>query len=169
MDHVNTVIVQRSCVPPYLRYSYIPRPNAPGCYDFLSGDTSTLYTNQRMAWFRNEVLTPRSRIFLYLSLAATILLLYYQLILNQAPTHGKTVGVTGDQHDFANEPAKADKELVFAAMESSNMSWVEEQLSDWTSNIYRADAKEGLTVPMNKGNEAMVYLTYVCSFVSFLP
>lgn len=122
-----------------------------------------------MKWLHTpEVLTPRSRVFLYLSLAATILLLSYQLILNQAPTHGRTVGktvgkiATEDEHHFPlNEPTKAEKELVFAAMESSNMSWVEEHLSDWTSNIYRADAKDGLTVPINKGNEAMVYLTYV--------
>jgi hypothetical protein len=92
--------------------------------------------------------------------------------------------VIGDENDFPSEPiseppepqphtpesipqpepepelAPVRKELVFAAMEASNMSWVEEHLSDWTANIYRADASQGLNVPINKGNEAMVYLTY---------
>lgn len=138
---------------------------------------------------RDGCLTPRSRIFLYLGLAATLLLLSYQLIL-YSPTPEETIGVVviGDKNDFPDpepesepvptsepapelvptpsspepspEPTPA-KELVFAAMEASNMSWVDENLSDWTANIYRADAGQGLTVPINKGNEAMVYLTYV--------
>lgn len=138
---------------------------------------------------RDGCLTPRSRIFLYLGLAATLLLISYQLIL-YSPAPEETIGVVviGDKNDFPDpepesepvptsepapelvpttsspepspEPTPA-KELVFAAMEASNMSWVDEHLSDWTANIYRADAGQGLTVPINKGNEAMVYLTYV--------
>lgn len=57
------------------------------------------------------------------------------------------------------------KELVIAAMKNSDMSWVEDNISaDWVVNIYRADLPEGeaeFTVPDNKGNEAMVYLTCV--------
>lgn len=56
-----------------------------------------------------------------------------------------------------------EKELVIAAMSSSNMSWVENHVpDDWYANIYRADLAPGeaeLTVPVNKGNEAMVFLT----------
>lgn len=55
-----------------------------------------------------------------------------------------------------------DKELVFAATSSSNMDWVAEELGSWPANIYRSDDKEApLTVPENKGNEAMAYLTFV--------
>lgn len=137
-------------------------------------------------------LTP-SRIFLFLGLAATLLLLSYQLILYRSTEElGVLVGNESPNTEVSAppapeplsttesvkqqptpeptpepipestpEPAPAPtKELVFAAMEASNMSWVEEHLPKWTANIYRADASEGLTVPINKGNEAMVYLTY---------
>jgi hypothetical protein len=63
-----------------------------------------------------------------------------------------------------------EKELVFAAMLKNNMSWVTENLPEWHSNIYRVDAtpeQAELTVPANRGNEAMVFLTYViCSSFS---
>jgi hypothetical protein len=44
------------------------------------------------------------------------------------------------------------------------MSWVDENIPEWYTNIYRADAspeQADLTVPANRGNEAMVFLTYV--------
>jgi hypothetical protein len=121
---------------------------------------------------RDGSLTPRSRVFIYLGIAVTSLLLSYQLILNRSPTISTNEAaiqtVINDDNPLAPDPTQpptkpAAKELVFAAMEASNMSWVEEHLSDWRTNIYRADAKgqDALTVPINKGNEAMVYLTYV--------
>ncbi|CAG8287734.1 unnamed protein product [Penicillium salamii] len=149
---------------------------------------------------RARCLTP-SRIFLFLGLAATLLLLSYQLILyrsteelgvlvgNESPN---TESVSAPEPPLSTtesvkqqptpeptpepipesipEPAPAPtKELVFAAMEASNMSWVEEHLPEWTANIYRADASQGLTVPINKGNEAMVYLTYIIDRYWSLP
>jgi hypothetical protein len=119
---------------------------------------------------RDASVPPRSRVFIYLGLAVTFLLLSYQLILDRAPnistgwTSIQGIIVAGDDDRLVPDPIPAEKELVFAAMEASNMSWVEEHLSDWKTNIYRVDAKHkdvGLTVPVNKGNEAMVYLTYV--------
>ena len=56
-----------------------------------------------------------------------------------------------------------EMELVIAAMMKSDMSWVTDNLPGWYSNIYRADAspeQAELTVPANRGNEAMVFLTY---------
>lgn len=133
-----------------------------------------------MRWFSSplrdcvsprDVSVSRSRVFIYLGLAVTLLLLSYQLILDRGPDIGTSwtaiqgIIVAGDDDRFVPDPVQpAEKELVLAAMQSSNMSWVEENLSDWQVNIYRADAKHedvGLTVPVNKGNEAMVYLTYV--------
>jgi hypothetical protein len=129
---------------------------------------------------RDASVPPRSRVFIYLGLTVTFLLLSYQLILDRAPnirtgwTSLQGITVAGDDDRFVPDLIPAEKELVFAAMEASNMSWVEEYLSDWRTNFYRADAKHkdvGLTVPVNKGNEAMVYLTYVLdiSIPNFLP
>ena len=68
---------------------------------------------------------------------------------------------------YSIRPVYKDKELIFAATYSSNMTWVEEELPDWTANIYRADdGQAALTVPVNKGNEAMVYLTFVVPSMS---
>lgn len=53
-------------------------------------------------------------------------------------------------------------ELVVASLKSENTSWVHEYLPDWPASIYVVDDPDApLTVPKNKGNEAMVYLTYV--------
>ncbi|RMJ26586.1 hypothetical protein PHISP_02518 [Aspergillus sp. HF37] len=50
------------------------------------------------------------------------------------------------------------------------MNWVAEELGSWWANIYRSDDAEAqLTVPANKGNEAMVYLTYLIDRYSNLP
>lgn len=116
-----------------------------------------------------DVSVSRSRVFIYLGLAVTLLLLSYQLILDRGPDIGTSWTtiqgiIVADDDRFVPDSVQPAKELVLAAMQASNMSWVEEHLSDWQVNIYRADAKPedvGLTVPVNKGNEAMVYLTYV--------
>lgn len=103
----------------------------------------------------------RTRIFIYLALSVILLLLSYQLVLDHeyVDLEGYTIYEDGDPR----EPVPPnEKELVFAAMRDSNMSWVQENVPEWPVNIYRVDAGgDGLTVPMNKGNEAMVYLTYV--------
>lgn len=63
---------------------------------------------------------------------------------------------------YVIKPVYKDKELIFAATSMSDMSWVTEELPTWSANIYRTDAEDAvLPVPVNKGNEAMVYLTFV--------
>ncbi|KAJ6007379.1 Protein of unknown function DUF3431 [Penicillium herquei] len=72
----------------------------------------------------------------------------------------------------AATPRPNEKELVIAAMRNSDMSWVDQNLPDWPKNIYRADVPPGeaeFTVPENKGNEAMVYLTYLIDRYDSLP
>jgi hypothetical protein len=125
----------------------------------------------------------------YLALTAIALLLSYQLVLNresfssvsrwaagkgltsavnhaesnsQMQSGNQTSDVKTEEQLVAQQPRK--KELVLAAMSYSNMSWVQENVPNWYTNIYRADVPPGeaaLTVPVNKGNEAMVFLTYV--------
>lgn len=108
----------------------------------------------------------RPRVFVYLVLVAVVLLLAYQLVL-----HGsvQSVPLDADNADLdggisRHQPIHpVHRELVFAAMRNSNMSWVNETLPQWPAHIYRADLSPGeadLTVPINRGNEAMVYLTW---------
>jgi hypothetical protein len=114
----------------------------------------------------------RSRRFINLCLTATLLLLSYQIVLVRFPDQGddttviQSIIAADDSSDNSSVPdpvPPSKTELVFAAIEASNMSWVQKNLPDWRVNIYRADGKQNetdLTVPVNKGNEAMVYLTY---------
>jgi len=71
------------------------------------------------------------------------------------------------------EPAVGDKIIVMASLESESTSWVAEKLPDWQRAIYHvnpptfpdpANANSSsyqLTTPVNKGHEAMAYLTYI--------
>ncbi|KAK3386305.1 hypothetical protein B0T20DRAFT_140530 [Sordaria brevicollis] len=67
--------------------------------------------------------------------------------------------------DPDNTPEKSsnlDLELVVASMKHQNTSWVHEYLPDWPASIYVVnDPNAPLTVPKNKGHEAMVYLTHL--------
>ncbi|OOQ88978.1 hypothetical protein PEBR_10100 [Penicillium brasilianum] len=139
----------------------------------------------------------RGRLFVYLALTAIALLLSYQLVLNresfssvsrwatgkgltsafnhaesnsQTQSGNQTAEVKTEEQPAAQQPRK--KELVLAAMSYSNMSWVQENVPNWYTNIYRADVPPGeaaLTVPVNKGNEAMVFLTYIIDRYDSLP
>ncbi|KAE8446777.1 hypothetical protein EG329_011682 [Mollisiaceae sp. DMI_Dod_QoI] len=64
------------------------------------------------------------------------------------------------------------KALIIASTTSSNLTWLEPALatSHWTPYVYTTDdASATLTVPINKGNEAMVYLTYIIEHYDHLP
>ncbi|KAK1779553.1 hypothetical protein QBC45DRAFT_374278 [Copromyces sp. CBS 386.78] len=53
-------------------------------------------------------------------------------------------------------------EIVVASMKREDTSWVHEYLPDWPASIYVVDDPGApLTVPRNKGHEAMVYLTHI--------
>ncbi|PCG96539.1 Protein of unknown function DUF3431 [Penicillium occitanis (nom. inval.)] len=63
-----------------------------------------------------------------------------------------------------------DVELVIATLKQQNTSWYSTYFPGWKSNIYIVDeAAAPLTVPQNKGNEAMVYLTYIIDRYDSLP
>ncbi|KAJ5303812.1 Lipase class 3 [Penicillium atrosanguineum] len=124
----------------------------------------------------------RGRALAYLVLAAVFCILSYQLVLNHesisrwAEEQGfvviDNVVTDGDPDPEPSEPSTyaPEKELVLAAMSSSDMTWAEDL--SWPVNIYRADVQPGkadLTVPVNKGNEAMVYLTYLIDRYDSLP
>ncbi|KAH8704088.1 hypothetical protein BGW36DRAFT_288548 [Talaromyces proteolyticus] len=63
-----------------------------------------------------------------------------------------------------------DIELVVASLKEQNTSWYSVYFPDWKHNIYIVnDLTASLTVPRNKGHEAMVYLTYIIDRYDNLP
>lgn len=57
---------------------------------------------------------------------------------------------------------RTDVELVVASTSYEDTSWLHRFLPEWKKNIYIVDDPlVNLTLPMNKGREAMVYLTWV--------
>ncbi|KAK4169825.1 hypothetical protein QBC43DRAFT_306728 [Cladorrhinum sp. PSN259] len=61
--------------------------------------------------------------------------------------------------------------VVVASLKKENTTWIQEQLPrDWVPSIYVVDDETAkLTVPVNKGREAMVYLTYIIDNYFSLP
>ncbi|KAF2454773.1 hypothetical protein BDY21DRAFT_290462 [Lineolata rhizophorae] len=62
------------------------------------------------------------------------------------------------------------KTIVVASMKKEDTSWLSKRLLDWDKKIYIVDDPSAeLTVPLNKGHEAMVYLTYIIDHYDSLP
>ncbi|KAI1189177.1 hypothetical protein F5B17DRAFT_392274 [Nemania serpens] len=78
---------------------------------------------------------------------------------------------SNDTHpETQQDPHDRDLELVVASIKSENTSWIPTLLPELHANIYVADdSKAPLTVPVNKGREAMVYLTYLIDRYDSLP
>ncbi|KAG0647141.1 hypothetical protein D0Z07_7301 [Hyphodiscus hymeniophilus] len=70
-----------------------------------------------------------------------------------------------------NPHPNISKALVIASTKSSNLTWLPSAYkSHWKPHIYVTDdPRAEYTVPINKGNEAMVYLTYIIDHYSDLP
>lgn len=79
------------------------------------------------------------------------------------------------QQQFHPGTAKAASEpytktLVMARTSSEDVAWVYNDLSGFNLSIYTVDNSSApLTVPMNKGREAMAYLTYIIDNYHSLP
>lgn len=51
-------------------------------------------------------------------------------------------------------------EMVIASLKRENITWLHDYLPTWPKNVYVVDDPSApLTVPQNKGREAMVFLT----------
>ncbi|TVY48838.1 hypothetical protein LCER1_G009231 [Lachnellula cervina] len=62
------------------------------------------------------------------------------------------------------------KTFVVASLEKEDISWLHQYLPEWDISRYVADdPSANLTVPKNKGQEAMTYLTYMIDSYDNLP
>lgn len=65
------------------------------------------------------------------------------------------------------DETKDDKIIVVPSLEREDVSWVVNELPEWQHAIYTVDPSSDkvrantLTMPVNKGHEAMAYLTYI--------
>jgi hypothetical protein len=84
-----------------------------------------------------------------------------------APGHADHAGTAATPPlDLADDAV----ELVVASMRRENVSWLHDYLPDWKKNIYVVDDPDAdLTVPTNKGREAMVFLSYIIDRYDSLP
>jgi hypothetical protein len=97
-----------------------------------------------------------------------ILVLLCICIILSLPLHcgDSWCGLLGDRPSTPRPdifvPKRPDVELVVAKMKREDTSWIGKYLPDWQHNTYVVDdPKAELTVSVNKGREAMVYLTSV--------
>lgn len=70
-------------------------------------------------------------------------------------------------HDHTPEPEAIEKPaperimLVVASQTTDNTTWLDGSFPSWEKSVYLTDAPSNLSVPVNKGRESMVYLTFV--------
>ncbi|KAM5471162.1 hypothetical protein MauCBS54593_003501 [Microsporum audouinii] len=70
----------------------------------------------------------------------------------------------------SDEKNKNTVEMVIASKKHDNVTWLHAHLPDWKKNIYVVDDSDAeLTIPKNKGKEAMVFLTYIIDHYYSLP
>lgn len=95
--------------------------------------------------------------------------LYIGLIPRDRPSDGHNIGrrravPKKKQISLSSSPLTQNDdsvEMVVASTTRENVTWLHDYLLQWTKNIYVVDdPKAALTVPKNKGREAMVFLTY---------
>ncbi|EFE37900.1 hypothetical protein TRV_07446 [Trichophyton verrucosum HKI 0517] len=105
---------------------------------------------------------------LFILVSITTVFTLYFLFFREPPS--RTHGLSSSQQQQPQRPgsgklATASRELVVASVKADDTAWIQEQLAGWKANIYVADgdaaSNSGLSVPVNKGREAMVYLTSI--------
>ncbi|KAF2493338.1 hypothetical protein BU16DRAFT_489848 [Lophium mytilinum] len=115
------------------------------------------------------MLTRRIPVRLALASGIAIFVLYYVYILQlQPPTE---IEPGRFEHEFKTDAINvAEKELVVASLRGDDTSWLDDFFPSWIKNVYVAnDHTAILTVPTNKGREAMAYLTYIIDRYDDLP
>ncbi|KPM43652.1 hypothetical protein AK830_g2864 [Neonectria ditissima] len=96
-----------------------------------------------------------------------LLVLFRDSIL---PSSGGRAPLDTTKSQSSQRLGEDDVEMVVASMKHENVSWLDDYLPEWRKNVYVVDDnKAKLTVPMNKGREAMVFLTYIIDRYDSLP
>lgn len=112
----------------------------------------------------------RSRQLAAFTLSVSIFL-FFVFLLRQVGTRHQTIANRPAASNVAKiHPARRETGIVVASTTKEDASWVYRHFAHWNPQVYTADNQSAaLTVPRNKGHEAMVYLTYIIDHYDDLP
>lgn len=95
-----------------------------------------------------------------------------ELEIQQSPQLQQTTpAVPKKAHKIPVSPLAEDSvEIIAAATETRNTTWLELHLPGWKKNIYNPDDPNSeLRIPSKRGQEAMIYLSYIIDRYDTLP
>lgn len=100
----------------------------------------------------------QSRSAFYRRLFYLLVIILVVLLVLRSP---QTKTTSGSSH-YTNVNNQYGASLVVASQKEDDTTWLQNKFNAWQKYIYVVDDPQAaLTVPTNKGREAMVYLTYV--------
>jgi hypothetical protein len=113
-----------------------------------------------MSWRSRQ----RTNLVAFICCFVFVILFYGDVLFPRTRRHDPNLPVANPK------PGTDDVELVVASMKKENVTWLDNYLLDWKKNIYVVDDPNApLTVAVNKGREAMVFLTYIIDRYESLP
>jgi hypothetical protein len=111
-----------------------------------------------LAVFTNAIRSPFARRAILIILLLVTGVLFLQINFSDGLI--TRLRTSADRQDDVPGITKA---FVVSSMKKGNTKWIDELFPDWTIYKYVTDDPDAkYTVPKNKGNEAMAYLTQVC-------
>ncbi|KAF1828263.1 hypothetical protein BDW02DRAFT_575012 [Decorospora gaudefroyi] len=126
----------------------------------------------KRAWLTSNLRTYYRRL-IVVSTVITFTL-YFPLFRGQHSSEDGLVRPTNEQPSTPDPLSGgiSSVTLVVSSKSSEHTEWIASNFPNTTTAIYVVDSKEPrllLKTPMNKGNEAMVYLTYIIDHYNNLP
>jgi hypothetical protein len=108
--------------------------------------------------------SPRSRMMRYVFAIITVTIVISTLLLRN--TYGQSsappldLAAPDSPKHTTPEHASPPYQFVAPSLKNDDTAWLGEYFPDWKANVYVVDDQNAsLTVPENKGHEAMAYLT----------
>lgn len=126
-----------------------------------------------MGIYRRRQLRAAVSLLIYPFAFAVLLTFAAKLLFGGRSSSSPPPLTKSSQSSPRHQPGTISKALVVASTTKEDTSWLSQIPSslNWTINHYRVDAplNPALSVPTRKGNEAMVYLTYIIDNYDALP
>ena len=93
---------------------------------------------------------------------------FFRLLCNTYSSRRRLASTLSQETEPLSEPSR--KALIVASLQDDDTTWLAKHLTDWETFVYVVDnPTANLTVALNKGREANVYLTYLIDHYERLP